>query len=79
MDVVRGNLEEEVAEEGLDAVSWSAVVNPKAKGRNKANFSEEKERYTFIVIVHYMRDKIWMQDGGFGPAATLVSCHCGPT
>lgn len=50
MDVVRGNLEEEVAEEGLDAVSWSAVVNPKAKGRN--NFSEEKERYTFIVIVH---------------------------
>lgn len=52
MDVVRGNLEEEVAEEGLDAVSWSAVVNPKAKGRNKANFSEEKERYTFIVIVH---------------------------
>lgn len=47
MDVVRGKLKEEVAEEGLDADSWSAVV--KAKGKNKTIFLEEKS--TFIITV----------------------------
>lgn len=52
MNVARGKLEEEVAEEGLDADIWSAVVNPKSVRQKQDHIFRKKEKYTFIVTVH---------------------------
>lgn len=51
MDVAREKLEEEGVKEGLDADSWFAVVNPKAKDRNKTIFFRRKRKNIFIFIV----------------------------
>lgn len=47
IDVARGKSEEEVPEEGLNANSWSAVLNPKAKGRNNTCLFRQKRKIYF--------------------------------
>lgn len=70
IDVARGKLDEEVPEEGLNANSWSAVLNPKAKGRNNTIFQTEKKNILLLSLYIKCATKF----GGKMEDSVLTSC-----